>query len=149
MGWTHVSRYRKCAVFLVALLVSTVVGRAEAQSLSSSEAYALAKRGRLVIIDVRSPIEWSRTGVPVGARPVDKDLPLDALIAEVDRFTGGDKTKRLGIICLVGVRSFEVRADLEVAGYHRVIDIFDGIDGNANGPGWLASGLPLRSWPPR
>lgn len=143
------SRYRKYAVYLVALLVSAVVARAEAQSLSSIDAHALAKRGRLLIIDIRGSIEWSRTGVPDGAVMIDKDISLDALIATVDRLTGNDKTKRLGIICSVGVRSFEVRADLEVAGYQHVTDISDGVDGNANGPGWLASRLPIQPWPAR
>ncbi len=140
------SRFGKTAVCLLALLASTVLARAEAVSLSSLDAHVLAMRGRLLIIDVRSPIEWSRTGVPVGAAPIDKDLPLDALIATVNRLTGKDKTKRLGIICSVGVRSAEVRANLEIAGYRRVVDISDGVDGNANGPGWLASQLPMRPW---
>lgn len=140
------SRNGKAAVCLLALLASTALVRAEAVSLSSLDAHVLAMRGRLLIIDIRSPAEWSRTGVPVGAAPIDKDVPLDELIATVNRLTGNDKTKRLGIICSIGVRSLELRAALEVAGYQRVVDIFDGVDGNENGPGWFAGQLPMRPW---
>ena len=143
------SRSRKATAGLLALLAWVAVARAEAQTLRATEAHDLVQRGRVILIDIRSPAEWRRTGLPVGATPVDKALPLDELIAIVDRLAGHDKTKRLAIICSVGVRSFEVRADLEVAGYARVIDVFDGVDGNANGPGWLASRLPMQPWPAR
>ena len=139
-------RVSKAVLLLVALAGWTVAARADTPSLSSIEAHNLAKRGRLLLIDVRSPVEWRRTGVPAGAVTVDKDLPLDQMIVTIDRLTRNNKNRRLGIICSVGVKSAEVRANLEVAGYRRVIDISDGVDGNAKGHGWISSGLPVKVW---
>jgi hypothetical protein len=73
-------------------LLSLVIGAlsfpasaAEGQ-IAADEAYAAAKRGELLIIDVRTPGEWRDTGIPEGAKTADVTSPL-GLMAFVDAVT--------------------------------------------------------------
>ena len=136
----------RAIVAISVLVVGPATVGAEQPPLTSVEAHTLARRGKLLILDVRSPVEWRRTGLPAGAVAIDRDVPIEQLFARVDRLTRHDKAARIAVICAVGVKSAEVRTNLEVAGYSNVRDIADGIDGNATGPGWLASRLPVKRW---
>lgn len=130
------------AAFILAMGMPGPV--ASAQSIPSRDAHALARSGKLLIIDVRPREDRRRTGVPVGAVEIDKALPLDSFLAAVERVTRRNKGTNLALICAAGVLSAEVQTNLVVAGYTRVASVADGMDGNASGPGWLANGLPVR-----
>ena len=117
---------------------------AAAQTLTSSEAHTLARGRKLLIIDVRPLQDRLRTGVPVGAVEIDKAQPLERFLAAVERVTRRNKHANIALICVVGALSAEAQTDLEVVGYTRVVSIADGMEGSANGPGWLANGLPVR-----
>ena len=51
--------------------------------LTPQEAQAAAKDGRILLVDIRRPDEWQKTGVPEGAVPIDlrRDDFADAVLA--------------------------------------------------------------------
>ena len=100
-----------------------------------------ATSGEVLLLDIRRPEEWDRTGVPEGGRPLD--MRRDDFVAAVDALTGGDRTTPVALICAGGVRSDRTGARLAEAGFTNVIDVSEGMLGSAAGPGWLARGLPV------
>jgi rhodanese-related sulfurtransferase len=133
---------------IVAALVLVAVG-ARAEVLTAAEAKALAGRGELTIVDVRLPVEWAETGLPAGAEGVSLQNSLTRevrgdFVADVLRAVGGDRGRPIALICARGNRSAFAQQLLAAAGFTAVADISEGMVGGANGPGWLARGLPTR-----
>ncbi len=110
----------------------------------SVDAYALAKEGNMTIIDVRTPMEWQRTGLAENAIPVSTQDPsfMDTLSKAVD----GDPSKPIGLICATGNRSGMVQRYLLQNGYSNVTNISDGMMGNFSAPGWIRSNLPISAY---
>ncbi len=102
-----------------------------------------AMKGEVLLIDVRTPQEWKQTGIPEGAKPIEL---APTFLAELNRLTGGDKTKPVAFICATGARSNYVATELARRGWKNVIDVAGGVFGGPKGPGWKASGLPLTPW---
>jgi len=110
--------------------------------LKVAEAHQQAVAGDIVLIDIRRPDEWRKTGVGDGAAPLDmrrKDF-VDALATLV----GGDLDTPVALICARGVRSAKMSKRLSEAGFTRIIDVPEGMLGSRAGPGWLASKLPTQ-----
>jgi rhodanese-related sulfurtransferase len=116
---------------------ATVQGR----DLTAPEAQAAAATGKVILVDIRRPDEWARTGVGLGAVPIDMraDDFIDALL---DR-TGGRKDQPVALICARGVRSARMSARLVEAGFSNVRDVPEGMSGSGAGPGWVKRGLPV------
>ncbi|MEK0163197.1 rhodanese-like domain-containing protein [Phaeobacter sp. A36a-5a] len=112
--------------------------------LSVEDAFARAKAGELILVDIRTPREWRASGVPVGSHQID--MRREDFLAALDRVTGGDRSAPLALICARGVRSARVTLALDAAGYTNVIDVPEGMLGSAAGPGWLRSNLPVARW---
>ncbi|MCR9125880.1 MAG: rhodanese-like domain-containing protein [Rhodobacteraceae bacterium] len=110
-------------------------------ALSVAEAHSAARAGDILLIDIRRPDEWARTGVGAGARPLD--MRRDDFIAALDRLAEGDRTRPVALICARGVRSARLAAALRAAGFERIVDVPEGMSGSRAGPGWLAAGLPV------
>ena len=109
--------------------------------LTPPEAHAAAKAGDLILIDIRRPDEWVRTGVPEHATPLDmrrKDF-AQALM----QITGGDTSRPIALICARGVRSDRMSARLTEAGFTAIRDVPEGMLGSSAGPGWLKRDLPV------
>ncbi len=113
--------------------------------LSAGEARTLAGAGDLLIVDVRSPAEWRRSGVPAGAAAVTihNRGGTSAFVAEVLAAVGGDHDRPVATICATGVRSAAAQRLLEGVGFTRVYNIAEGMGGGRHGAGWLAQGLPV------
>ena len=110
-------------------------------TLTPQQAYEAASQGALVLVDVRRPDEWARTGIGAGAVPIDMrrgDFE-NALLQAVD----GDRSYPVAVICARGVRSRRMTARLTEAGFTQIIDVPEGMLGSGAGPGWLKSGLPV------
>ncbi|WP_390910903.1 rhodanese-like domain-containing protein [Pseudosulfitobacter sp. SM2401] len=110
-------------------------------ALSAPEAHEAATAGSITLIDIRRPDEWARTGVGVGAVPInmlDRDF-IDQLTAHVV----GDTTVPVALICARGVRSRKMGARLTQAGFTNIIDVPEGMLGSGAGPGWVKRGLPV------
>lgn len=131
-------------IALILALVALVPAAARDQLphvVSAPEARALQLAGRLVLVDIRSPDEWKRTGIAEGAVTVTvhrRDF-VNALL----KATGGDRTRIIGVICATGGRSAMARRSLERMGFTAVVDVSEGMLGNARGPGWIRRGLPV------
>ncbi|MGJ8627593.1 MAG: rhodanese-like domain-containing protein [Sulfitobacter sp.] len=110
-------------------------------TISAPDAAAAVASGELILVDIRRPDEWAKTGVPQGAVTLDMrrdDFP-QALLAAMD----GQKDRPVALICARGVRSARISARLIEAGFTHVIDVSEGMLGSRAGPGWLKRGLPL------
>lgn len=110
-------------------------------TISAPDAAAAVASGNLILVDIRRPDEWLKTGLPQGAVPLDMrrdDFPQALLVA-----MGGRKDQPVALICARGVRSGRISARLSEAGFTQVIDVSEGMLGSRAGPGWLRRGLPL------
>ncbi len=105
-------------------------------------AHRQAKSGEILLIDIRTPQEWRRTGVPDGAIPLTMHTAKDAFYDRVLAAVGRDKTKPVALICAAGNRSRWARDFLARNGFASVANVAEGFFGNGVLPGWLARGLP-------
>jgi phage shock protein E len=80
----------------------------------------LVKEGA-VLLDVRQQDEWDE-GHLEGAKllPVAE---LESRLAEVERLTGGDKTKPIVVYCQAGGRAGRAKSMLAEAGYTHVTNM--------------------------
>ena len=112
--------------------------------ITADKALRLAAAGEVVVVDVRSPQEWQQTGVPAGAQLVTIHQP-DGLIGFIDAMSavlGSNRDRPIALICARGNRSTIASSALAQAGYTRIYNVREGMFGSADGPGWLARGLP-------
>ncbi|WP_435205225.1 rhodanese-like domain-containing protein [Tateyamaria sp. 1078] len=112
--------------------------------LSAPDAHDAAHSGEIVLVDIRRPDEWTRTGVGAGAVPIDMRRAdfIDALLSE----TGGRADVPVALICARGVRSRKMSQRLMAAAFTTIIDVPEGMLGSGAGPGWLKRGLPVVAW---
>jgi rhodanese-related sulfurtransferase len=110
-------------------------------SLDAPTAFRRARAGDIILVDIRRPDEWQATGTGKGAHLIDLRRPdfLDALSNLVE----GDRNRPVALICAKGVRSARLANHLTRNGFSAVINVSEGMLGSADGPGWIARGLPL------
>ena len=113
-------------------------------TLSTPDAHAAALSGEIILVDIRRPDEWERTGLGEGAVPIDmrRDDFTDALLVQ----TGGRTDRPVALICARGVRSRKMTQRLLGAGFTMIIDVPEGMLGSGAGPGWVKRGLPVVAW---
>jgi rhodanese-related sulfurtransferase len=109
--------------------------------LSTPDAHEKAVAGDIILIDIRRPDEWAKTGSGEGAHRID--LRVDDFVTLVQEAAGGDLNAPVALICARGVRSARTSNQLINAGFTNIIDVPEGMLGSAAGPGWLKRGLPL------
>jgi rhodanese-related sulfurtransferase len=112
------------------------------ENIDAPTAHARAVSGEITLIDIRRPDEWELTGIGEGAQPLDmrRDDFVDALLTLVE----GDAAAPIALICARGVRSARLSTRLAGAGFGHIINVPEGMLGAAEGPGWIARGLPVR-----
>lgn len=125
-----------------------MVSATEEGILSVQEAMRAASAGDVLLIDVRRPEEWAQTGVPAVAIAITMHQDADDFFSQLAAATAGDPARPVALICAGGVRSAQLKSILERSGYGAVYDVGEGMGGSWRGPGWLAAGLPVRSWTP-
>ena len=111
------------------------------RTLDPEQALQQIRSGEVVLIDIRRPDEWARTGTAEGAHRLD--MRRDDFIAALDQIIEGERDRAIALICARGVRSDHMSARLTAAGFTDIIDIPEGMLGSSAGPGWLARGLPV------
>jgi rhodanese-related sulfurtransferase len=135
------NRRKLLAGFSLAIAASSF-NQAEAGGvLSAPEAQKQAQAGKILLLDIRTPEEWAKTGSGVGAKRLD--MRRDDFVAALDTLLGGDRSKPVALICAKGVRSSRLSRALREGGYSNIIDVPEGMMGSYAGPGWLARGLPV------
>ncbi|MEM6826103.1 MAG: rhodanese-like domain-containing protein [Pseudomonadota bacterium] len=107
----------------------------------AAEAYELVESGDLVLVDIRRPDEWLKTGRALGSVPID--MRRDDFTDELSRIVNGKNNTRIALICARGVRSARLSNRLIEAGFDNIVDVPEGMLGSESGPGWIARGLPL------
>lgn len=113
-------------------------------TLSTPQAHEAALSGEVLLVDIRRPDEWARTGVGEGAVPLDMRRPdfTDAILVQ----TKGQSDSPVALICARGVRSRALGNRLRDAGFTNIIDVPEGMLGSGAGPGWVRRGLPVVAW---
>lgn len=104
-------------------------------------AHRAARKGEIILVDIRRPEEWQETGLAEGAVPLDmtqRDF-VDRLITLRQSYP----EKPLALICRTGNRTGHVSTLLAQQGFSGLIDVREGMAGGPYGPGWLRRGLPV------
>lgn len=123
------------------LFYAAITPISEARTLTPPEAHAAAIAGDIILIDIRRPDEWARTGSPEGGHRVDlRDADFADRLAVL---AGGDKNAPIALICARGVRSARTSNMLMTAGFTNIIDVPEGMLGSPAGVGWIRRGLPV------
>lgn len=110
---------------------------------SVTEAYEALQRDEIRLMDIRSPDEWSETGVAQGAWPVSLHLEGFSNRLMAARVLSEDRP--VALICATGGRSGAVFKSLKEAGYEDFIDVSEGMLGSSVGSGWINTSLPVIS----
>ncbi len=145
-----ISRRQLAFTALIALMAALIFGlltpRASysGDNLTVSEAHKLADAGDILLIDIRRPDEWDRTGIATSAHAID--MRDDDFLDQLTRLAGTDRNAPIALMCARGVRSARLSQALTDAGYTNIIDVPEGMLGSAAGPGWLKTGLPTRRY---
>jgi rhodanese-related sulfurtransferase len=114
-----------------------------AQTLTPPQAHAKAAAGEILLIDIRRPDEWRKTGVGQHATPIDmRDKDFIKQLQQAR----GSSTQPIALMCARGVRSARMTAILVNAGIGPIIDVPEGMLGSRAGPGWLDRNLPVTSF---
>jgi rhodanese-related sulfurtransferase len=134
---------KQLLVFLLLIFPTALL--ADGDLLSPPDAWTLAEKGELTIIDVRTPPEWAWTGVPKTAHRSNwwQLSGRDGFLEDVLEIAGNHRNRRIALICARGVRSSEATRFLKEQGFTNVADIGEGMLGSRAGPGWLGRQLPL------
>ena len=111
-------------------------------TMTAPEALKEAKEKKVVLIDVRHPMEWKETGIAVDAVPIS--MHQGGFLAKLDKAIGGDKNKKIAVICATGARSAYIQKELLKRGYPNVVSVAEGMVGGPNGKGWIPRGLPVK-----
>ena len=140
------SRTVATAIVLMMLSISAC-SRDSGPTLTAPEAYAQAQDGKLILIDIRHPDEWRRTGVAKGARRIDMTNAQGetGFVKQVSAEMGGRMDAPIGLLSLAGNRGANAQRVLREAGFTQVYNIKEGMMGSSAGPGWIARKLPLEA----
>ncbi|MBT4044076.1 MAG: rhodanese-like domain-containing protein [Rhodospirillaceae bacterium] len=138
-------RQLSCALMALAILMAGGNGAMAQQIVAPLRALEMVRDGQITIIDIRRPDEWRRTGVPTGAEQATVSFSRGTarFLKRIAKLTNGDKSKPIALICAAGVRSKHASRLLRNRGYTQVMDISEGMLGNARGVGWLRRDLPV------
>ena len=133
-------------IWLIALSLWLLPMSADAEVLTPQEAQTRLSSGEIMIIDVRLPMEWAKTGLPEGALGIslqDQTLGLrQGFVEDVLQALDGDRDRPVALICASGQRSAFAQKLLADNGFTAVHDIGEGVTGGERGPGWLQRRLP-------
>lgn len=114
------------------------------ETMSAEMALDMSRKGDLTLVDVRTPMEWMRSGVAEGALTITPQNP--AFMQELSDAVGADKSRPIALICATGNRSAMIARFLREQGYRAVSDVSEGMMGNFSAPGWLNKNLPVTKY---
>lgn len=123
------------------LAVGTISGMA-ADRISAVEAYDMATRGDILLVDVRRPSEWRESGVAAPANTIS--MHQRGFLEKLSRLQAEHPGKPVALICATGGRTAFLQEEFAKRGLGPVIDVSEGMFGNGRAPGWLKRGLPIK-----
>ena len=112
------------------------------EEIDPKQAHELAASGDIVLVDVRTPSEWMKTGVPEGALLISLQDPQ--FLRKLEQATGGDQSKKVAFICASGARSGQLAQALKQYGWQNTVNVAGGMTGSMRQQGWLQLGLPVK-----
>ncbi|WP_332699893.1 rhodanese-like domain-containing protein [Bosea sp. (in: a-proteobacteria)] len=138
---------RRAFLMLTGFCMLPLSGQAQEprRSLSVREAHDAVQAGRLILVDIRTPEEWTDTGVPQGA--VRLDMEGGGFEARLAGLKLDHPGKPIALICRTGNRSSTLQRKLAGRGWKDLIDVRGGLLGTPKEKGWLAEGLPVKAYP--
>ncbi len=136
-----------------------IVEKDYAENISASESWTILESdSSAVLIDVRTPAEWSNIGRPdlssISKTPtfvswlVEPDMAINSKFAEEVEGAGvTDKNAPIFFLCKSGKRSQDAACFMTKLGYKRCFNISNGFEGSASSDdnstdGWKATNLP-------
>ncbi len=132
------------------LVLAASAGHTAEPRIGADEAYRRTTAGELTLIDIRTPQEWRKSGIPRGSVPISmhqsggKEAFKKAILAAAK----GNMERPIALICAVGGRSQWAQRYLSKAGFTNVQDVTEGMFGRGKQqPGWLNRGLPVDPCP--
>ena len=130
--------------FLMAMMMLLSTASAWAtEVMTAEEARNAALSGEVILVDIRTPGEWAKTGLPdVG---IAMDMTEPGFAQRLLDLYNAQPGRPVAVICASGARSTYVVTALRERGLDRMINVQEGMTGGLNGPGWLARNLPTRS----
>lgn len=141
-GMKHLATCLSAILLLGCILASPATAQGLPPEMPVSKADLMVRKAGGLLIDVRTPEEWRQSGVPVTAHTIS--VEGGSFVSEINTLTGGDKSRRIALICRSGERSGEGRSRLLAAGYQNVTSVAGGVMGP---DGWIDADLPVRPWP--
>lgn len=109
--------------------------------LSVGDAFTMARREQIILVDIRSQSEWKETGIASVARPVS--MHERQFLSEFRTIVEEADGRPIALICAVGGRTAWLKMELSRRGITNIVDVPEGMMGSAAGPGWLRAGLPV------
>jgi rhodanese-related sulfurtransferase len=134
---------RQFLATLIAMLMMAATAFA-AEQMDAETAYSQIGAGKMVLVDVRTPAEWKDTGVAPGA--IMLSMGSKDFTKKLKEVVEANPGKQIGLICASGGRSTAVQKQMEKLGIGDAVDITEGMKGNGSAPGWIARGLPVKSY---
>ena len=130
---------------LVLNFATLTVSHAEPAVLAADEAWRQIEAGEIQLFDIRSPEEWRETGIPQQSSPltIHQQGGAKAYYQAMLKAVGGDKSRKIGLICATGGRSYQAQRFLAANGFTQVFDVSEGMFGYDDKPGWIKRGLPV------
>lgn len=127
---------------VLVLMIGMIVPAAAQELMSVKQARVAALAGEVVLIDIRTPEEWKKTGLPDVAHALD--MRSEKFIDGLKRLMETNPGVRIAMICATGGRSSFVAKALKEHGV-AIVNVREGMFGSADGPGWLKQSLPVRT----
>ena len=114
---------------------------AAGSTIGAKEAFAKAKSGEIILVDIRTPQEWADTGIGQGA--IGLDMTVESFVDSLLDLRKNYPEKPIALICRTGNRSSYVLSHPVFQNFPDLVDVTEGMAGGRNGKGWIPRGLPV------
>ncbi len=138
-------RFILAAITSVIASLTSMTATAETELISVEDAYEKSINGEVILVDIRTPQEWTRTGTPLSARLVT--LQSERFLSTINALQAERPDASVALICRSGTRSTRAAQILEEAGIKHIYNVKEGVEGSPNGTSWISKGLPLDRFP--
>lgn len=109
-------------------------------------AHERARAGEIVLVDVRRPSEWKKTGGPETGHAITMHQDVGPFLAKLRQAAAGNLAHPIALICATGEHSTWLLLQLRKVDFTNVVNVAEGVFGSGYGKGWLKRGLPVRRW---
>lgn len=109
------------------------------ETISPTRTRQMQAESGLILIDVRNPQEWEKTGIPKDSHRLTYRQGDREFSASVLNLCKDDKSTPVALSCQTGYRSGEAAAILTKSGFGRVYSVEGGITS------WIKEGMPTES----